>query len=765
MGSKTLSKPTRIKSPRSQCQVTQLPRGAHIDPVTSAFGEDVIGDLFAGSGGTSTGIIDAWKSIGEDVQLFAINHWNVAVATHQKNHPEQRHFCADLDNIDPKEVVPSGKLRALVASPVCTHFSNALGGEPMNKQLRATIKYVMWWVTALSIPDILIENVREFKTWGPLHRTHSVSCRNHDHSQLTKKDNNVCHFNRPIKSRKGQYFNHFIHWLELRGYVVEHRLLKCCNYGDATSRERLFIRARQRSFMGGKILWPEATHGDPVIIEQPNLFDTHLRPWRTARDILDLEDKGKSIFEPVFGPRGNQYLSPNTMRRIFSGFFKFNAPFILPNEGFYRGNAPRPLDKPLNTVTAGRGAGNVVSPYLVEFHGEARPSTVRAKEIDDPMPTIATNHTPALAQPYLIQYHGTSLANAIDAPIPSHPASGNHLGMATPDPFLVGTAHKGANGSYAYPSDRPLPTITTQNEHGVVTPEPFLVHYRGSSTANDVDRPLPTQTAKEHFALAQPATIQSHIDPFLLGIRGGNDGYLRASAADEPLPTVTTSPAMAVLNSCLIHLDHTNDLNARAIDRPVPTLTSADALGLIVPVNHGKDDRRAHELSRPFPAITSVDAWGLAEYLVEFHGDKNSKPRTRTTKKPLPTQDTSNRFGLAQPYIVKYYGTGGETSTAEPLPTVTGKERFALCVPVTDGYILVDILFRMVKWQELARAHSQDNYQFEGSREEIVKQIGNSVPRMTALALALSIKAKTQKQLTQWQEHAVAMYLDAERVK
>jgi len=129
-----------------------------------------VADLFCGAGGTSTGLLQAMDKLGVRVTLLAINHWKVAVETHSLNHSCVRHVCDALENLDPRELVPSGKLRILVASPECTHFSNARGGKPMSKQSRATVKHVLRWVRNLDVQDVLIENVREFQTWGPLHR-------------------------------------------------------------------------------------------------------------------------------------------------------------------------------------------------------------------------------------------------------------------------------------------------------------------------------------------------------------------------------------------------------------------------------------------------------------------------------------------------------------------------------------------------------------------------------------------------------------------
>ena len=557
-------------------------------------------DLFCGAGGTSSGLLDACRELGYKTNLLAVNHWDIAIATHTANLPDARHMNADLGDVDPRTVVPGGKLRLLVASPECIHFSNARGGRPMSKQSRASIKYVLRWITALDVEDVLIENVREFMDWGPLHR------------QEPHKD-------RPIEGRKGEYFKRFIRKLQILGYKVEWRVLCAADYGDATTRKRLFIRARKDN---KPIVWPESSHAAPGKTE--TLFDSK-KTWRTAREILDLNDKGESIFNR------KRPLSPNTLKRIYKGLEKFSGlPFIVPFFGEYEGKSPR------------------------------------THAVDDPLPTVTSHGAGGIVQPYLVKFYGQNDATTIDGPLPTVTGQGGHIGVA----------------------------------------QPFLVHFRGSSTANDINNPLPTQTGRDHFGVATP---------FVMAVRGGNDGYLRGASVNDPLPAVTAHPALALV----------------------------DVQALIVPVNHGKNDERYHQTSVPFPTITSVDAWGLAQYLVEFHGGDDSERRVRSIGEPLPTQDTQNRFGLAQPFIVKFYTAGdGAVSIDEPLPTATSRDRFGLCVPLMNGYAIIDIFFRMVKPMELARAHSLDDFTFKGTREEVVKQIGNSVPRRLAKALCLSALAQ-----------------------
>lgn len=595
-------------------------------------------DMFAGCGGTSTGLIDACNQRADEIDsavlltLWAINHWETAIETHKLNHPEVHHIQDEMENVNPLALFPDGILRLLVSSPECTHFSNARGGEPMNWQSRATCKYIIRWASQIDIQDLLVENVREFMTWGPLHR-------NNPNAKMN---------GRPIAKRKGQFFKAFVRKLQALGYRVEHALLCAADYGDPTSRTRFFLRARKGS---GAISWPTPTHsprGGMTIIGRT-------QPHRTAREIINWEDTGVSIFKPVHGPSHNRYLVANTMQRIFTGLVKFGGVgFVSPDAGIC-------------------GAGDVVQPYLVMMY-----STNDARSIDRAFPTQTTANHVALAQPHLVEFHN------------------------------------GKNREHRVKSlDKPLPTQDTSNRFGLAVP--FVLGQQSAAIARDVDQPLPTIATAGAISLSQPTLV----DPFLITMEH-------------------STPASG-------HIRRVLSANA-----PMPTLTGRAAIGKVEPfittVNHGQEAARAFPFSQPMPTLTSADGWALIE---------------------------------PQPYITKYYGTGEGQSTQEPIGAVTTHDRFALCQPglhelpdcfdkpaepdlppsfgpflpfvvrvgnhtglpllLPDGrWLLMDILFRMIKYPELARAHSLDNYRFVGSREQIVKQIGNSVPKRLAQALCYS---------------------------
>ena len=374
-------------------------------------------DLFCGAGGTSTGLKLACNERRFELDLLAINHWEVAIATHTINHPEVNHLCESLDNVNPRKVIPKGYLDILIASPECIHFSNARGGRPMSDQSRASAWHVLRWAEALNVKNILIENVREFKSWGPLG---------------TNK--------RPLKRKKGQLFNAFINSLDAMGYNVEHKILNAADYGDPTTRQRLFILARK----GKKVVWPEATHSPDG--------EGKTNRWIAAREIIDWSVPGKSIFER------KKPLSANTMRRIMTGLRKFS--------------------------------GKSLEPFLVQLYNQSD-----AADIDKPLPTITTVPKSALCQPFLVEYYGNGKARTIDKPLPTQ-STKDRFGIV--EPFIVRIANSSAGDKLVRSVDKPLATILTKEELAVC--EPFLVPNFGERPTQEprvhsVDEPLPTVTS------------------------------------------------------------------------------------------------------------------------------------------------------------------------------------------------------------------------------------------------------------------------------
>jgi len=334
-----------------------------------------IADLFCGAGGTSTGAVEAVEMLGHTANLTAVNHWTIAIATHTANHPNARHLCASLDSLNPRDLFKDGELDLLWASPECTHHSVARGGKPINDQSRATAWCVARWAEALRPTHIIVENVPEFLTWGPIGSD-----------------------GRPIASRKGAIFRKWCETLETIGYRVEHRILVAADYGDPTTRRRLFVQAVRD---GRRVVWPDATHA-------ANGADGR-KPWTPARDIIDWNLPSESIYTR------KRPLKPNTLRRIEEGLRRFGfAPSIIAME---HGGGVKSVDKPLPTVTCSKGGSFGVAMPILEPMLLGQQSGATARPVSQPSPTVATAGAIRLIEPFLVEYYGNGGASSVDKPL------------------------------------------------------------------------------------------------------------------------------------------------------------------------------------------------------------------------------------------------------------------------------------------------------------------------------------------------------------
>lgn len=386
-----------------------------------------IADLFCGAGGTSTGAIEAARAAGFQPQLTAVNHWPTAVATHSKNHPGARHFCVSIDDLNPRSIYNFGELDLLWASPECTHHSRARGGKPMSDQSRATGHCVTRWAEALQPSTILVENVTEFLDWGPLGAN-----------------------GKPLKSKRGATFRAWVRMLESLGYKVAWRILRAADFGDPTTRERLFVQAvRGRR----QIVWPEPTHAQPDHTGHRCLFGD-LPRWRSARDIIEWDRPGTSIFSR------KKPLAPNTMARIWDGLRRFGIqPSVVVMEN---GSRVFSIEEPLRTITTAKGgAMGVAEPFLIPT---AHAGERSHRDLGRPLPTVC----------------------------------GNRGDMALIEPCLLPQQSDGR----LRPVSEPAPTVAAAGSIALV--EPYLVEYYGNGGTSPVGEPVPTVTAKARFALALP---------------------------------------------------------------------------------------------------------------------------------------------------------------------------------------------------------------------------------------------------------------------
>lgn len=450
-------------------------------------------DLFCGAGGTSKGLSLACHMLGAKLDLTAVNHWSVAIDTHAANHPEATHLCESLDSIDPRKLV-KGELDLLVASPECTHHSIARGGKPMSDQGRSSAWHVVRWAEALRPLSILVENVREFMTWGPLGAD-----------------------GRPLKRRKGEIFQAWVAAIRSLGYVVDWRVLNAANYGDPTTRERLFVQARRGR---RQIRWPDPTHSD---VGGENLFGS-TKQWRAAREIIDWSIPGQSIFTR------KKPLAPATLERIAVGLRKFGGakaePFLVVLRNHQ--NA-RSLDKPVPTMTTSGANFGLCEPFIFANRTNNVP-----RKTDAPVPTLCTGNHIALIEPMILGQQSNAIGRPVSQPLPTiatagaiamvepflvpfvderggqaprfhsvespHPTVTGQGSGALVEPVIIPLNH-GKGDIRSYSMDRPMPTITTIDAWGMV--EPFLVQYNGTADARTVAEPLGTQSTKDRFGLVE----------------------------------------------------------------------------------------------------------------------------------------------------------------------------------------------------------------------------------------------------------------------
>lgn len=465
------------------------------------FGGLVI-DNFAGGGGASTGIEMA---LGRPVDI-AINHDPEAIAMHEINHPHTKHYCESVWEVDPREITGGRPVDLCWFSPDCKHFSKAKGGKPVKKEIRGLAWVAIRYAATVRPRVIMLENVEEFVTWGPLAE------------------------GRPCPKNKGRTFNSFVNALRRHGYQVEWRELRANQFGAATIRKRLFLIARCD---GLPIVWPEPTH---LPIGSPEVKAKQAKPQRLAADIIDWSLPCPSIFTR------KKPLAEATLRRIARGIQRYvidaAEPFLVKvNHGYdyFRG---QPLDEPLQTITSKLGTGLVV-PTLAPFITEhANASTQRNMPVEAPLRTICAQvkggHF-AVVAPTLVQLgYGERPGQAprapgLDKPLGTVVAGGGKHGLVAA--FLA----KHYGGNYTGPGaplDAPAPTVTTVDHNALVTSH--LVKLRNNCIGQDVREPIHTLTTGGHMG---------EVRAFLLKYYDTSVGQ----ALDEPLHTITTKHRLGLV--------------------------------------------------------------------------------------------------------------------------------------------------------------------------------------------------------------------------
>ncbi len=450
---------------------------------------ELIVDNFAGGGGASTGIELA---TGYSVDI-AINHDPEAIRMHKMNHPNTKHYCEDVWQVDPVKACNGNPVGLAWFSPDCKHFSKAKGGKPKDKNIRGLAWVACRWAGLVRPRVIMLENVEEFKTWGPLNRSH-----------------------RPIKSKTGKTYQKFIQQLQELGYEVQTKELVAADYGAPTMRKRFFLIARCD---GVPIMWPEPTHGPA---DSEAVKAGLLKAYVGAYTQFDFSLPCPSIFDTSeeikekYGVRAVRPLAPKTMERIARGLKKFvlenPEPFIVPiGYGERKGQAPRvhDIEKPLPTIV-GSGKHYLCEPKLAPIIDKAYGGNYAGSgsKVDDPIDTITTVDHNRLVVPTLIQYHSETTKDAVRGQTITDPImtvdGSNRYGLVT---SFLSKFYKSGTGQDIR---EPLHTVTTSPGHfGEV--RAFLIKYYGDCTGQDIKKPLDTVTTKDRFGLVTIAGVDYQI--------------------------------------------------------------------------------------------------------------------------------------------------------------------------------------------------------------------------------------------------------------
>lgn len=472
---------------------------------------EIIVDNFAGGGGASTGIEIA---TGMAVAI-AINHDPAAILMHKTNHPYTEHFQASVWDIDPVAVCRGRRVGLAWFSPDCKHFSKAKGAALVDRKIRGLAWITLRWAAKVRPRVIILENVEEFQTWGPVRK------------------------GKPVKRLAGTTFRKFIFQLEALGYTVEYRELIAADYGAPTSRKRFYMVARCD---GKPIVWPKPTHSKTGADGLPK--------WRSAAEIIDWSLPCPSVFASKaeimdrYGLKAVRPLAKNTMRRIIRGVDKFTIrsgkPFIV-QQKFQ--NAAQNIEKPLTTVTA-VGAHELCKPLLAPVTVTNTSNSVGGT-VGEPVHTVTTAGNQMLVTPFLAECNhsgGGHIAPVTDA---HKTITAKHTGGIVA-PALIQyhteqTEHVRASGL-----GTPINTVDASNRYGLTCAN--LVEYYTGGRPLDVQDPMHTVTSHD-----REAVVAAHVVKF----KGDNLGH----GADEPMQTVTTSAGeFAVCKAYLAKMRSGDDL-------------------------------------------------------------------------------------------------------------------------------------------------------------------------------------------------------------
>ena len=622
--------------------------------------DEIVVDFFCGGGGAGTGLE---MGLGRAVNV-AKNHSPQAISMHTVNHPGAKHFTTDVFDGEPDTECGGKAVGWFHMSPDCTHHSQAAGGQPRKREIRNLSWIGLKWGGKKRPRVISLENVKQILQWGRL-----IAKRDKATGRVVKLDGNIAapgevvpvgqQFLIPDPKQRGRTWRRFVALLEGMGYVVEWKVIKACDFGAPTSRERLFMIARCD---GQPIVWPEPTHAkNPANGQQK---------WKTAADCIDFTDLGKSIF----GRKKD--LAPATLRRVAKGMKKFvidsAAPFIVPIAN-WSGETVQSAEEPLRTVTSypKGGAFSVVSPIIApathqgsdRINGplEPLPTVTCANRgeltlisplmvgaggpgysgkpvgMDQPVGTLVTQNHRAIAAAHLVKFRFNDAGKALDEPLPTITSGGNYqrpagaahaMGIST---VFMAQMNGGFNTTVAKSMEDPMTTVTnTGSQQQLVAAN--LVHLRGNCYARDVNDPLHTVSAGgQHHGL---------VSAFMERAFGASVGQ----GLEEPAPTITAggggksslvsltlSPEheAGALRVAAFLISYYGTENISACDSPAPTITTKDRLAMVTVMVKGTPYVIVDICLRMLKPSELYKAQGFpADYIISHGAD--GKPFTKT---------------------------------------------------------------------------------------------------------------------------------------
>ena len=663
---------------------------------------ELIVDNFAGGGGASTGIEMA---TGYSVDI-AINHDPEAIRMHKANHPNTKHYCEDVWQVDPVKACGGHPVALAWFSPDCKHFSKAKGGKPKDKFIRGLAWVACRWAGLVRPRVIMLENVEEFKTWGPLNRGHH-----------------------PIKSKQGKTFERFVQQLTDLGYEVQFRELIAADYGAPTMRKRFFMIARCD---GKPIVWPEPTHGPA---DSEAVKAGLLKPYVGAYTQIDFSRPCPSIFDTSeeikekYGIRAVRPLTKKTMDRIARGLKKFvldnPEPFIIQcNHGGER--RPNDIRKPMPTITGKHGYG-IVEPYMVQI-GQTGFTKDRSKDVREPLTTIVSKNEHCLISPTLIQYHSETSKDEV-------------RGQTIKDPIM---------------------TVDGSNRYGLAVS--FLSKFYKTGIGQDEREPLHTVTTSAgHFGevrafLERYGVNESNRCDQRTGRTGNNSCEKRRKVLEDckqsqqsnriysdRAETDGSSSEIGILGSS--SLERRKTISNACTQSNVGTVCRSNTGGKgYKPQEREQTGQQARELGGCFKKseseTCSTDRVENLQQLSKtvFKGSEETSKQGNVLRKNregignIPNSCISSSEFRAHT-LIKYYGDATGQDIKQPLDTVTTKDRFGLVTIEGVDYQIVDIGLRMLEPRELygCQGFPGDyiiDHDYTGKtypRSEQVRRCGNAV--------------------------------------